>query len=173
MIDRSLIVDSDDLDLTSVSRPGWSFMPEQGPRSNIFDPWYLILDTWSLILDPWSMIHDPWSLFIDTWSLIFDPWYLINDPWSLIHDPWWEAFAPRMSLRSGPVPVGPVLVGPVPVGPVPVGPVPIGLSGFLPSNSARKVTRNRGVDSFSCNFFLFYSSQSRKYSRERTFKPGK
>ena len=75
---------------------------------------------------------------------------------SMIHDPWWEAFAPRMSLGSGPFwrsgsgrsgsgrsgsgrsgsgrsgsswsgsGIGPVLVGLVPVGLVPVGPVPVG-----------------------------------------------
>ena len=50
----------------------------------------------------------------------------------MIHDPSWEAFAPRMSLRSGsgPGPVqsgGPVPVGLVRVGLVPVSPVPVGL----------------------------------------------
>ena len=73
----------------------------QGPRSLILDTWYLILDTWYLIHDPWSMIIDTWSLIFDRWSLIHDPWSMILDPWSMIHDPWWEAFAPRMSLRSG------------------------------------------------------------------------
>ena len=82
--------------------------------SLILDTWYLILDTWSLILDPWYLILDTWcsiidtwSLFFDHWSLIFNLWSMIHDPWSMIHDPWWEAFAPRMSLRSGSGP-GPV-----------------------------------------------------------------
>ena len=88
-------------------------------RSKMLDPWYLILDTWSMIHDPWAMIHDPWYLIFNLWSMIHDPWLvhdpwsmtwsMILDPWSMIHDPWWEAFAPRMSLRSGSGPgLGPV-----------------------------------------------------------------
>ena len=127
MNDRSLIVDSDGLDLTLVSRPGWSFMPGprskvQGPRSLILDTWYLILDTWSMILDTWYLIVDLWSLILDPWSLILDPWSMIHDPWSMIHDPWsmmgslCSAYVTPVRVRSG--------SGPVPVGPVPVGPVP-------------------------------------------------
>ena len=115
---RSLIVDSDGLDLTSVSRPGWSFMLEQGPRSLIHDPWSMILNPWSLIHDPWSMIldpiHDPWSIFLDPWSLIHDPWSMIHDPWSMIHIPWslihdpWSLMGSLCSADVAPVRSGPV-----------------------------------------------------------------